>query len=144
MTQATADRITLHATSVAISGRGLLILGTSGAGKSALALDLMSRGAGLVSDDRCLVWCEGGRLIVDAPDTLRGRIEARGVGILSAPALGPVPIALVVDLDQSETDRLPACHETEILGISLPLARNCTAPHFSAALMTYVKGGRVD
>lgn len=144
MTQAAADRTMLHATSVAISGRGLLIRGVSGAGKSALALELMSRGAGLVADDRCVVWRDGGQVMVDAPDQIRGRIEARGVGILSAPALGPVPIALVVDLDQTETDRLPARHETEILGLRLPLARNCAVPHFSAALMTYLRGNRLD
>ena len=41
----------LHATCVAIGGRGLLLLGPSGSGKSDLALRLIDRGAMLVSDD---------------------------------------------------------------------------------------------
>lgn len=144
MGKAAEDWPVLHATTVAIGGRGLLIRGASGAGKSGLALDLMSRGAGLVADDRTRVWPRDAQLLADAPDTLRGRIEARGVGILSAPAVGPVPIVLVVDLDHLETDRLPPRRETEILGLRLPLARNCTHPHFSAALATYLRGDRVD
>ena len=42
----------LNASCVAWQGRGALILGRSGAGKSALALQLMALGADLVSDDR--------------------------------------------------------------------------------------------
>jgi HPr kinase/phosphorylase len=44
--------LVLHATTVAIGGRGVLILGPSGSGKSGLALELMAMGAGLVADDR--------------------------------------------------------------------------------------------
>ena len=45
----------LHATAVAVAGRGLLIRGASGSGKSGLALEMMARGAQLVSDDRVIV-----------------------------------------------------------------------------------------
>ena len=41
----------MHATTVALRGRGLLILGPSGSGKSTLALQLMAVGARLVADD---------------------------------------------------------------------------------------------
>ena len=46
---------TLHATSVAIGGRAVLLCGPSGVGKSDLALRLIDRGATLVSDDYTLV-----------------------------------------------------------------------------------------
>ena len=46
---------TLHATSVAIDGRAVLLCGPSGVGKSDLALRLIDRGATLVSDDYTLV-----------------------------------------------------------------------------------------
>ena len=42
---------TIHATCVAIEGRGVLIVGPSGSGKSDLALRLIDRGAALVADD---------------------------------------------------------------------------------------------
>ena len=44
-----------HATSVAIQDSGIMILGSSGSGKSDLALRLIDAGATLISDDpHCL------------------------------------------------------------------------------------------
>lgn len=132
----------LHASCVAVDGRAVLIRGASGSGKSGLALQLMAMGARLVADDRTRVWRDGGAVIADAPDRLRGRIEAREIGILSAPAAGPTPVALIVDMDRAETDRLPA-HRTEpLLGVALPVARKSTLPHFPSAIVTYLKGTR--
>ncbi|WP_135500960.1 HPr kinase/phosphorylase [Roseovarius aestuariivivens] len=135
---------TLHATTVAVAGRGLLIRGASGRGKSGLALELIARGAGLVADDRTVIWRAGAQVMADAPDTIRGRIEARGLGILAAPAQGPVPLALVVDMDVEETDRLPPFRRTTVAGIDLPLARMCRSPHFSSALLLYLSGERLE
>ncbi|WP_331459605.1 HPr kinase/phosphorylase [Paracoccus liaowanqingii] len=70
----------LHATTVALEGRGLVILGPSGSGKSGLALELMAVGAVLVADDRTDLRLQQGRLIAQAPPALSGRIEARGWG----------------------------------------------------------------
>ncbi|MDO5705850.1 MAG: HPr kinase/phosphatase C-terminal domain-containing protein, partial [Paracoccus sp. (in: a-proteobacteria)] len=95
----------IHASSVAIDGRGLLILGPSGAGKSALALALMAMGAVLVSDDRTVLRRDGDMVLADAPDSLRGLIEARGIGILRADSAGAVPVVLVVDLGRAEDAR---------------------------------------
>ena len=53
---------TLHATTVSIGGRGVLIEGVSGAGKSDLALRLIDRGATLVSDDYSFLQRRDGRL----------------------------------------------------------------------------------
>ncbi len=46
---------TIHASSVAIDGRAVLITGPSGSGKSDLTLRLLDRGFSLVSDDQTLV-----------------------------------------------------------------------------------------
>ncbi len=132
----------LHASCVAVAGRAVLIRGASGSGKSGLALQLMAMGAQLVADDRTRVWRVGGALMADAPHRLRGRIEAREVGILVAPAAGPVPLALVADLDHDETDRLPPERQEKLLGIRLPVVRKSTLPHFPAAIATYLRGGR--
>jgi len=70
--------------------RGVLIEGPSGAGKSSLALQLMAMGWRLVGDDYVQVWASGGRLHARGPDRIRGRIEARGLGLVEAPpAPGP-------------------------------------------------------
>lgn len=134
----------LHATTVAIEGHSIVITGKSGSGKSGLALELIARGAQLVADDRTLIRREGTTLMAQAPESISNMIEARGVGLLRVPTCGPVPVAAVVDLDQTETDRLPQLYRTHLLEIGLPLLRKSPVPHFPASLVLYVKYGRVD
>ena len=43
----------VHATAIALNGRGILLAGKSGSGKSDLAIRLIDRGAKLVCDDYC-------------------------------------------------------------------------------------------
>lgn len=134
--------LTLHATTVAVDGRAAVIRGASGAGKSALALQLMAMGGALVSDDRTLVWRDGARLLADAPPTIRGEIEARGVGILSVPAAGPQPVKLLVDLGGAPAPRLPEAQSETLLDVELPVMKGSTAAHFPAALFFYLLHGR--
>lgn len=136
------EPLCLHASCVALEGRGLLICGASGSGKSALALQLMAYGARLVSDDRTLVSREGGTLTARAPDPIRGLIEARGMGLISAEAAGSAELAACVDLDQLETDRLPHLHERGILGIPLPEFHRVDAAHFAPGLLQFLKSGQ--
>lgn len=136
------DGLVVHASCVAIDGRAVLIRGVSGSGKSGLALQLMALGGGLVADDRTRLWRRGAVLMADAPATLRGRIEAREVGILTAPAAGPAEVVLVVDMDTAETERLPPMRHMPIGGVRLPLVRKSHMAHFPAAILTYLKGGR--
>jgi len=111
----------LHASTVALDGRGVLISGPSGSGKSDLALRLLDRGFVLVSDDRTIVRKEGSRLIASAPETIRGKLEVRGVGIVEMEHQRDVPIALVVELT-SDIQRLPdEGRERLILGAAIPL-----------------------
>ena len=58
--------VTLHATTVALGGRAVLLTGPSGAGKSDLALRLIDRGATLVSDDQTMVIRRDRRLFAAA------------------------------------------------------------------------------
>ncbi|SEP81883.1 HPr kinase/phosphorylase [Thalassovita taeanensis] len=137
-----ADRLILHASSVALNGRAVVITGASGAGKSALSLQLMAMGAILVADDRTCLWRQGDMLLADAPDTIRGQIEARFVGILGAEAEGPAEVALWVDLDQIEDQRLPEVRHKTVLGVCCPLVHNVQAQHFPAAILQFLKVGR--
>ncbi|MEZ5716341.1 MAG: serine kinase [Paracoccaceae bacterium] len=135
---------TVHGSCVAHHGRAVLILGASGRGKSALALQLMALGAGLVADDRVILTRDGDAVIASAPAAISGRIEARFVGLLNAIPAAPAPLALVVDLDADETERLPPQRSRKVLGISLPLVHNVASRHFAAAILQYLKAGRSD
>ncbi len=133
----------LHASCVAVEGRGLLILGPSGAGKSALAIRLIALGALLVSDDRTRLTARDGSLEAVCPSPAQhGLIEARGLGILRAPAVDSVRLALVTDLGQPEPDRLPPQRTVTILGVELSLVLHPRNDHFPDALMLYLRHGR--
>ncbi|SDX59302.1 Hpr(Ser) kinase/phosphatase [Ruegeria halocynthiae] len=133
----------VHATCVAVDGAGILIIGASGAGKSALALQMMMLGARLVADDRINLSARDGDVMADAVPQIRGLIEARGIGLLRADPVGPVPLAYVVDLDQAEPARLPDPAEILLLGQTLPLLRVDGVPNLAAGLLQLVKMGRV-
>lgn len=111
---------TLHATAVSVAGRAVLLTGASGAGKSDLALRLIDRGAVLVADDRTVLAARNGRLFASPPATIAGRIEVRGIGIVTLPHAADVPVALVVDLDAAP-ERLPEARVRTLNGIDIPL-----------------------
>lgn len=134
--------LTLHATCVAVEGRGVLITGPSGSGKSGLALALMAHGARLVADDRVTLSLADGTLWATCPPAIRGMIEARGLGLLAAEPLERAEVVLVVDLGEPETERLPPRREVTYLGRTVALVRGGVGPHFPAALLHYVRAGR--
>ena len=74
----------IHASCVALGRSAVLLVGPSGSGKSALALELMALGAELVADDRTVLSLHDTGLIASCPASIRGRIDARGVGLLAA------------------------------------------------------------
>jgi serine kinase of HPr protein (carbohydrate metabolism regulator) len=106
MSVASLSSETLHTSCVAKDGRAILISGRSGAGKSDLALRLIGRGATLVSDDYTLVRRVRGQLLATAPETIAGKLEVRGIGIVELEHARDVPVCLYVDLDK-EVERLP-------------------------------------
>lgn len=129
----------LHGSCVALEGRGLLLLGPPGAGKSALALELIALGARLVADDRVALRREGGRLFAAAPPALAGLIEARGLGLLRLPALAEAALALVVDLSL-RSERLPPRRRLTLRGVALPLLAAPAAAR-AAALAAALRHG---
>jgi HPr kinase/phosphorylase len=118
-----------NGTAVAWHGKAVLIMGPPGAGKSDLALRLIDQGAKLIADDLVELTRAGARVVAafpaDAPPDLRGRIEARGLGIVAVPAAaGPVELALVIEATASEdVERLPKDEFSQWLDIDIPTLR---------------------
>lgn len=124
----------VHGTCVALGRRAALLRGPSGSGKSDLALRflfLSRRGPAaleapvLVADDQVCLVNDGGRLLASPLESIRGRIEVRGVGIVAVKSIPEAELVLVVDLvEPAAVDRLPAWDTTARLqGIDLPLLR---------------------
>ena len=132
---------TLHATCVAWQGNAVLIMGKSGSGKSVLGLQLMALGCDLVADDQTQLHNHDATLVASPPDTIAGLIEARGVGILTATHMTTAQVTLVVDLDQLSDARLPDRQTITLLGCDLPLICRTEGPHFTAAILQFLKSG---
>lgn len=115
---------TVHATTVAIDGAGVLLRGPSACGKSDLALRLIDDGARLVADDRTVLVLRDGIVEASAPPSIRGKIEVRGLGIVRLPDATPATLRLVVDLvRREEIERMPAGASIALLGVALPVLR---------------------
>ena len=108
---------------VAVDGRGILIEGPPGSGKSSLALALIDRGATLVGDDGVLLEVAGGHLIAAAHPNIAGKIEVRNVGLIDLPMSQPVPVVLVIRLDGEAPRHIDSPEAITIAGITLPLVR---------------------
>ena len=135
-----SQSLIVHATCVAVAGKGVLITGPSGSGKSGLALQLIAFGGQLVADDRTVLQVRAGHLIASAPPSIEGMIEARGLGILPLAHLRDVQLACCIDMSREEMARLPEPQSTTLLDIVLPTFKKVNAPHFPAAVHAYLMG----
>jgi serine kinase of HPr protein (carbohydrate metabolism regulator) len=114
--------IRVHATCIAFDGKGVLLRGPPGGGKSDLALRAMAAGARLIADDHVILTPENSRLVASAPATIRGRIEIRGLGIFRVETEMTAEIAMIVDLvDAATIERLPEPRICALAGVALPL-----------------------
>jgi HPr kinase/phosphorylase len=111
-------RALVHATAVALGGAtapfgattdsAVLLTGDSGAGKSDVALRLIAAGAKLISDDQTELFIDEGRVFADAPKSIGGAMEIRGVGIVQLEKAPASPLVLAVRLEAGvKVPRLP-------------------------------------
>ncbi len=84
LAQVLAESVTRHGVMLDTLGVGVLITGDSGVGKSELALELISRGSGLVADDVVELYHTAPRVLeARCPAPLRDFLEVRGLGMLN-------------------------------------------------------------
>lgn len=128
-----APTSSLHGTLMNVYGKGVLIMGDSGMGKSELALELIKRGHVLVADDRVVTSRIHNQIIGKPPELLEGVLEVRGIGIINvmqmfgaSAILDQIQVDVVIVLEHwdkdKEYDRFGAVNLkfTDILGIEIP------------------------
>ena len=123
----------LHASCCARNGKGVLIAGPPGSGKSSLLLLLLGHGFRLVADDRVVV--DG--LEACAPPALAGILEVRGVGLVRMAFVRTARLVLVIELGREE--RLPepgTCRRTGLPMMHLRPHCPLSAHRVSLALRT--------
>jgi len=141
--------VSIHAVMLRLQGRGVVILGSSGSGKTDVALELISRGHQLVADDGVEIYCPcPGSVWGRSPLPEGGnRLAVYGIGIIAADQLygenavaAEAPICLAVDLVDNETYRDPLEEQGQLfylMGVGVPyVALN---PARSANLATLVE-----
>ncbi len=135
LTEALAPRTAVHACLLSIYGVGVLLRGHSGVGKSEVSLELIRKGHRLVADDRVDIADVRGQLIGTCPESIYGRREVRGIGIINVSRRFGINslckrehikrvINLVPFSENTPRERIGRKTERyEILGESIPLVK---------------------
>lgn len=148
--QALASRVVMHGVFLDVLGVGVLLAGVSNAGKSELALELISRGHSLVADD-------APEFTRPTPDAVEGRspaviqdfLEVSGMGVLNVRAMyGDAAIRhrkrlqLIIELEaltsalRQHLDRLNGNFSTrDVLGVPVSTMTLPVAPGRNLAVM---------
>ena len=134
-------QIQIHATTVSVNQKALMIAGPSGAGKSSLALRMIALGAALVADDVTELSKGYIGVTAHAPTTLPPLLEVRGLGLLNTPIITGDTLDSVLDLGVEEADRLPVPHNVTLLGQDVRLFYKPKTPYIAEAMMQYLTYG---
>ena len=146
-----APRITLHGVFMEIYSIGVLVTGDSGAGKSELALELISRGHRLVADD-APEFTQIAPDVLDGtcPELLQDLLEVRGLGVLNIREMfGDTAVKrnkylrLIVHLEQTpqQSDEAMAritgeTHSRKVLDLDVPVVELPVAAGRNLAVLT--------
>lgn len=117
-----SERKIIHATLVKLDGKGILLIGKSGSGKSDLALRLIeNKKASLVADDIVDIVLQNGKLVGSVSQNLAGLLEVRNIGIIKYPYIESSSVDMLVNLTESseEIERMPSNTKDVILGLEI-------------------------
>ena len=110
-----------HASCVDFNGKGILLIGPSGSGKSDAALRLIDSGAQLVSDDQVFLENVDGCLMASPPSQIQGMMEVRGIGLIHCTFKAKTHLALAIDLTPPvSVPRMPEINYFEVLNLRIP------------------------
>lgn len=148
-----ARQITLHGVFMEVLSIGVLLTGSSGSGKSELALELLTRGSRLIADDSpefTLIAPD----ILDGtcPEVLQDNLEVRGLGVLNVremfgdSAVKPnkylrliIHLSLPEERPDKPLDRLRGdASERDVLGVSVPEITIPVAPGRNLSVLVEV------
>ncbi len=128
-----ATSMCIHGGLLSIYGKGVLIRGESGMGKSEIALELIKRGHLLVADDRVDCYRIHNKIVGKAPELLREMLEIRGIGVINVSRMFGVSSVLTkaeinfqVNLEPWKADQdydrvgIEEKKHENILGIDIP------------------------
>ena len=137
-------RANVHGTAIVVDGIGLLVVGPSGSGKSALAFDCLAEAGlrglscALVADDQVFVSSQNGQVVAQQPSSIRGLIELRYSGIVSLASVTEAELHFAIKPAKAdENARLPPEGERFLLtaNIGLPIIRVPFWSRFPLALI---------
>lgn len=133
----------IHGSAVSVDGVGILIIGAPGSGKSSTALGLIAKGAALVADDAVDLTRSGEKIILQCPEPIKSMIEVRGIGLLKVNTCDTTALDYLVDMDQTEVERLPGLKTKNILGLEIPIICGKANANLCNALFCLLTGGQV-
>lgn len=124
--------ITVHGVVLELCGRGILITGPSGIGKTTAAMQAIGEGYAWIADDVAVVRKNhSGRLIISGHREIQNYVHTRQKGIMAADRMWrrsqinhKAELAFVVEVSRSEDDEVSfRLRKTEIMGTRLPRIR---------------------
>lgn len=131
-----AEETLMHGVFMSIHGKGVILRGDSGIGKSEIALELIRRGHLLIADDCVELYHVGTTIVGKSPAVLANLLEIRGIGVIDVVKMFGVSAILdkdVVDLVIQLERWVPSKEYTrigteesnvteDILGVKIPKA----------------------
>lgn len=141
---------TISGLMMCVYGKGILLRGPSGLGKSELALRLLDRGHQLISDDALQLEKMGDKVLASAPELLRGRLNIRELGVINIESHFGIAalrknhsIDLMIELlsvePQKNLEPLPLEYTTQtLLGIDIPSVQLTVTPQRDLALLVEI------